>query len=407
MMNFLLLCSLLASIGAARANPVPREDGTLGDTQWNQPHNIVKELGLFKRADGENFSYTRLLLNGDTPTPQPSFATASRHHGHGLLRNEGNVFQGNQNQSISHHHFYAQDAVDFPTLHHQRYARVVPQSHDAPIQSYGQGSSEFYGSHLQSCVQDSAGSRDTFYQYQPSTQDTSSFHGSSCYPCGQRTSEYSHSHPQSHVQVSCGSRDYGFQRQPVTQGASWSHVSYLHPHGQGTSENSRSHHQSGVHEPHESHGLQSYPRFQDVSGSYDLLSRHRASYGTSEMSHPQVGEQQCQTHYQPPSAGACGEANDAEGGSTSAHMSSKAKRKRGPRKDKIREPPTPKFPTDLITRLDLDVALFYYQRERLAKLNNDPAYLRLLKGLRDVKGEPWVQVYMKIRRNEELLLTRL
>ncbi|PWN87843.1 hypothetical protein FA10DRAFT_303927 [Acaromyces ingoldii] len=117
------------------------------------------------------------------------------------------------------------------------------------------------------------------------------------------------------------------------------------------------------------------------------------------MSHPQVVEQQCQPHYQPPSAGARGEANDAEGGSTSAHMSSKAKQKRGPRKDKIREPPTPKFPTDLITRLDLDAALFYYERERLAKLHNDPAYLRLLEGLRVVKGEPWVQVYINIRRN--------
>lgn len=243
-----------------------------------------------------------------------------------------------------------------------------------------------------------AGSHDTFYQYQPSAQDTSSFHGSSWYPCGQRTSEYSHSHPQSHVQVSSGSRDHGFQRQPVTQGASWSHGSYLHPHGLGTS--ARSHHQSGVHGPHNSHGLQSYPPFQDVSGSYDLLRQHRARYGTSEVSHPQVGEQQCQPHYQP-SAGARGEANDAEGGSTSAHMSSKAKRKRGSTKDKIkiREPPTPKFPTDRITRLDLEVALFYYERERIAKLNNDPAYLRLSKELHDGKGEPWVQVYKKIRRN--------
>lgn len=325
-----LYLSLLASIGAARFIPIPREEGILVGSPWHQPRNIVEEPGLSKRADGEQFSYTDLLLGGHTPIPQPSSATASQHHGHGLFHDQSDALQGEQ--GMSHHHVFARDPVGFHPSQRQHYAQVAPLSHDMHNQPYGQGTSEFSGSHHQTYVQDSAGSQDSHNQHQPSTQDPSRSHGS-----------------------------------------------YWHPYGQGSSENSHLQQQSHVHEPHGSSSLQAYPDVESSPELDDLVKQHLEHYDLSRLSHTQIGEQQSQTHaglglpgshHHQPSAGEqpaliphkkSSPEENVSGEASDCGPAVKSKRRASPKK---RRAPTPleKAPELFATRKQEKIALIYYLR---------------------------------------------
>ncbi|PWN87410.1 hypothetical protein FA10DRAFT_262563 [Acaromyces ingoldii] len=451
MILLLLYLALLASIGAARAIPVTHDDGTLVDTQWHQPRNIVEEPALFKRADGEELSYMKYLLDQAASIPQPSFAPASQYHGHGLFHDESDAFQGNQ--GISHHHFNAQGPVRFHTSHHQRYSQVVPRSHNAFNEPYGEGTDEIYRLHNQSYIQDLAGSHDSHYQHPSSTLDPSWSRGSPWYPYDQRTSEYSHLQHPSHVQNPPQVYDNSFHHRPNTQGTSWSHGthffsygqrssedlhlqhpshvqepprfydnsvqhqldtqgpssshgSFLDPYGPGSSKNSHFQHPSHGHGPHGTYSEQAYLYFEGSPELDDLVKQHLAHYWMTRMSHPQIDEQQSQTHAgldlpgshrHPPSAGEHVAFRSDEKSPSEGHVSGetsdpdvKSDRKTNWKVAK------PKKPGPSATRKQVKIALIYYLRAQDVVATGYEGLLNLSEEDKKAMGHDGELFYQKI-----------
>lgn len=171
MISLVLCLAVLTSLGAATVVPPHNEDVSTDTSQWQHLSGTAQQSVLFKRMnDGHDIFDPFESFGGffdhqnDIPNAQPSSATASQSHSHGILPDESHNFHETYLPAawdMSHYQsyaqypsdFYAQDPSDF-------YTQSDYWSHNSHIQPHGQDFPETNSSQHLSHDHDSTGSGD-------------------------------------------------------------------------------------------------------------------------------------------------------------------------------------------------------------------------------------------------------